>query len=128
MAYVRGNLAVRPERQQQRTPKYRQTKKTVTRKAALPTREKLLYLFTVLLCAAVAFFIISRYAHIYNANLQVQEMKRATVDLNNEASVLRVEIEKLSEWKRIEQFAKENGLVTPEQPLEIEVYKQVGNE
>ncbi|WP_268624506.1 cell division protein FtsL [Paenibacillus alvei] len=129
MAYVRGNLAMRPEKQTQQKPRYRQTKKKVTRKSTLPTREKLLYLGTIGFCAGVALFIISGYANIYNMNLKVQETKRATVALTNEVSELTVEKEKLSDWNRIEREAKKNGLRFPETLSEIEVYKQqVGND
>ncbi|MCY7487025.1 cell division protein FtsL [Paenibacillus alvei] len=129
MAYVRGNLAMRPERQTQQKPRYRQTKKKVTRKSTLPTREKLLYLGTIIFCAAIALFLISGYANIYNLNLKVQETKRATVVLTNEVSELTVEKEKLSDWKRIEGEARKNGLRFPETRAEIEVYKQqVGND
>ncbi|RJG26086.1 cell division protein FtsL [Paenibacillus thiaminolyticus] len=124
MAYTRGNLAVRPERQQQPRPKVHQTTKTVVRKNTLPTREKLLYLLTILLCTAVALVLIGRYAQIYDMNRQIQNLKRETVSLQDQTSVLRVEVEKLSDWKRVEEIARKNGLVFPETPLEIQVYKQ----
>lgn len=123
MAYVRGNLAMRPEKQSQQ-PRYRRTKKKVTRKSTLPTQEKLLYVGTIGLCSAIALFLISGYADIYNMNLKVQDTKHATTILHNEASELTVERETLSDWKRIQGEAEKMGLKFPQTPSAIEVYKQ----
>lgn len=126
--YVRGNLAMRSEHQSQQQPRYVQIEKKIIKRSALSVREKLLYLGTIFFCFALALFLISRHAYIYNTNLKVQEMKRKTAALHNEVSKLKVEREKLSNWQRIEKEAKQNGLIFPETPAEIEVYKQqIGN-
>ena len=54
MAYTRGNLAVKEKRKQSYSPeRYRETTKVVTRRTSIPAREKLLYLFTIILAVAV---------------------------------------------------------------------------
>ncbi|UHA74131.1 cell division protein FtsL [Paenibacillus sp. 481] len=129
MAYNRGNLAVKkPEKRRRQQTQFRETTKKLTRKAALPMREKMLYLFTVVVCSAVAMFLIGRYAEIYELNRNIEAMKRDTEDLKKQASVLHVEKERLSDWDRIGSVASENGLTRPTTPEQINVYKEkVGN-
>ncbi|MFD0616366.1 MULTISPECIES: cell division protein FtsL [Paenibacillus] len=96
MAYVRGNLALK-EKKIQRTPdRYRETTKVVSRKGLLSTQEKLLYLFTIVVCSLVAGVIIWRYAQIYDLNMQMQKMSREVQVMKKEIAVLKTEKEKLS--------------------------------
>lgn len=124
MAYVRGNLAVQPKRRPQVEERYRETTKTVVRKAQISGREKLLYLMTVFFCVAVAVFLISRYADIYSQNREVQQIIGKTQTLTKEITVAEAERQALLDWKAIEKIALENGLVWPEQANDIKVQKQ----
>ncbi|NMM51466.1 cell division protein FtsL [Paenibacillus aquistagni] len=123
MAYVRGNLAVRPERRPEEPARYKESKKKVVKKATLSTREKLLYLMTIVVCSLVALLLISRFAEIYTFNRDMEAMKNETAKLESESQVLKVEIEKLSDWNRIEAFAKSKGLVYLDEPAEMSVRK-----
>lgn len=124
MAYVRGNLAVQPKRRPQVEERYRETTKTVVRKAQISGREKLLYLMTVFFCVAVAVFLISRYADIYSQNREVQKIIGTTQTLTKEISVAEAERQALLDWSAIEKIALENGLVWPEEANDIRVQKQ----
>ncbi|MBW5444836.1 cell division initiation protein [Cohnella sp. CFH 77786] len=110
MAYY-GNLALRPERKPQQTPPpARQTEKIVRRRQ-LPVGEKLLYLFTVAVCAVVAGLIIYRYAEIYQMNRQIQDMNRTYEQTVGQMKELQREVERLSEPKRIIDEARKLGYV-----------------
>ncbi|MBD8496758.1 cell division protein FtsL [Paenibacillus arenosi] len=121
MAYVRGNLAVKPKykppvRQRERQP---HKKQQAPRKSTLSAKEKLLYLFTIVFCVLIASVLIYRYAIIYETNKNVQTLKRQTEALHAESNVLKVEREKKSDWARIEQFAKDKGLKMSDKPNDI---------
>ncbi|CAH0119563.1 MULTISPECIES: cell division protein FtsL [unclassified Paenibacillus] len=111
MAYVRGNLALQ-EKKINRTPeRYRETTKVVKRKVALPMQEKLLYLFTIVICVFVAGVIIWRYAQIYDLNTQMQQMNREIQTMQQEIAVLKIEKEKLESPERIREEAEKLGLI-----------------
>lgn len=124
MAYVRGNLAVQPKRQPQVDERYRETTKTVVRKAQLPGREKLLYLLTVVLCVAVAVVLIGRYANIYSQNQEVQQIIGTTQTVNKEIAVAEAQRQALLDWNLIEKIAIDHGLVWPDKVDDITVQKQ----
>ncbi|MCG7407804.1 cell division protein FtsL [Paenibacillus sp. ACRRX] len=129
MGYVRGNLAVRPERRPQVQERYKETTKKVVRKASLPMREKMLYLLTIVFYSAVAFMLIARYADIYTLNREIQSSKREVDKMATEMGVLKVKQQQLSDWDRIRQVAEANGLRLPDQPAEIHSFKvDSGNE
>lgn len=123
MAYVRGNLAVQPKRRPQVEERYRETTKTVVRKAQLSGREKLLYLMTVVLCVTVAVVLIARYADIYSQNREVQKIISTTQTLTKEISVAEAQRQALLDWSAIEKIALEHGLVWPEKVDDIKVQK-----
>jgi len=128
MGYVRDNLAVHSQKQRAKQPQFGHTNKKVTRKFTLPTREKLLYLGTILFCSALALFIMSGYTDIYHLNLQVQTTKRDTTALQQKVSKLMIQQELLSDWKQIEQIAKQHGLKFTGSLTEINIYKSQGND
>lgn len=120
MANVRGNLALKEKRVQRPTDRYRETTKVVTRKAVLPMQEKLLYLFTIIICSLVAGVIIWRYAQIYDLNRQMQSMNREIQAMKQEMTVLKIEKEKLESPERIRGEAEKLGLIPADGP-EIDV-------
>lgn len=124
MAYVRGNLAVQPKRKPQIEERYRETTKTVVRKASLPGPEKLLYLLTIVFCVGVAMFLIGRYAEIYSMNRSIQQVIRDTEMMYKDTLVLEAKREEVSRWERIEAEALKNGLVWPDKLNDIKVEKQ----
>lgn len=106
--YIQGNLALgERNREQERVV---ERKKVVYRKKALPTQEKLLYLFTILVCVVVAGAIIWRYAQIYEVNTKIQQIEDQIKVLENENKQLKLEVFKLQDPKRMIDAAKELGL------------------
>jgi cell division protein FtsL len=111
-AYIHGNLAV----EQKTTPKVtvKETKKIVYRNKAIPVQEKLLYLFTVLVCVAVASLIVWRYAQIYEMNTRILKLENSIQMLQAENSVLKHKVESLSTPDRLRQEAQKLGMGPPE--------------
>jgi cell division protein FtsL len=105
MAYY-GNLALQPQRKPEQTPKGAQEREKVLRRRPLPIGEKLLYLFTLVVCAIVAGFIVYRYAEIYQMNREIQEINRQYEQKAEQLKELQREAERLSDPKRIIDEAK----------------------
>lgn len=86
MAQTRGNLAIREREQQQNSTshQYRQKTTVVTRRAELPLREKMLYLFSVAVAVALCSIIAWRYVHIYDLNHQIASVQSETGRINKD--------------------------------------------
>lgn len=110
-AYIHGNLAV--EERKGSKVKIRETRKIVYRKKAIPTQEKLLYLFTILMCVFVAGVIIWRYAQIYEVNTKIQQIEHEMRILQDENETLKLEVHKLQDPKRLIEKGKALGLAEP---------------
>lgn len=107
-AYIHGNLALEPK--ENRKPQIKETKKTVYRRRPIPVQEKLLYLFTVLICVVVAGVIIWRYAQIYEMNTRIQMIEKEVKTLQVENNKLKLEISKAQDPKRLQEMANQYGL------------------
>ena len=114
MAYVNGNLALQPKRKPQQETVVRETKKVVIKRKSLPVQEKLLYLFTILICVVVAGVIIFRYAQIYDMNLQITKLNSEYQSINVELEELKKQVEMLSDPERIRRIAESQGMVSGE--------------
>ncbi|RJE90777.1 cell division protein FtsL [Paenibacillus sp. 1011MAR3C5] len=112
MAYVNGNLALQPKRKPGQKEVIRETKKVVIKRKSLPVQEKLLYLFTVIICVVVAGIIISRYAHIYDMNLHIKQLNTENQTLNVEMAELKRQVEMLGDPERIRKLAESQGMVS----------------
>ncbi|GKU78359.1 cell division protein FtsL [Paenibacillus sp. L3-i20] len=112
MAYVNGNLALQPKRKPQQKQVIRETKRTLVKRKSLPVQEKLLYLFTVLICVVVAGIIIFRYAQIYDMNLQIKKMNAEYHAMNIEVEDLKKQVEMLGDPERIRKMAELQGMVS----------------
>ena len=113
MAYVNGNLALQPKRKENEQEEvYRETRKTVVKRKSLPVGEKLLYLFTVLLCVIVAAVVISRYTQIYDMNMNMKKLNTQYQTLNVEMAELKRQVEMLSDPERIRKMAEVQGMAT----------------
>ncbi|MBP1904369.1 cell division protein FtsL [Paenibacillus turicensis] len=87
MAYTRGNLAVKEKRKQSYSPeRYRETTKVVTRRTSIPAREKLLYLFTILLGVAVMVGLLIQNSTLYGIKRDMYNMKASITKMNVEIS------------------------------------------
>ncbi|MDQ0059396.1 cell division protein FtsL [Paenibacillus harenae] len=112
MAYVNGNLALQPKRKPEKQQAIRDTKRVVVKKKTIPMQEKLLYLFTILMCVVVAFVIISRYAQIYDMNLQIKQLNNEYQTMNVEMEELKKQVEMLNDPERIRKMAETQGMVS----------------
>ncbi len=112
MAYVNGNLALQPKRKPGQETVIRETKKVVVKRKSLPVQEKLLYLFTVLICVVVAGVIIFRYAQIYDMNLQITQLNKEYQTINVELEEMKKQVEMLNDPERIRKLAESQGMVS----------------
>ncbi|GIP57789.1 hypothetical protein QNH46_16165 [Paenibacillus woosongensis] len=99
MAYTRGNLAVKEKAHERgnQSQRYRETTKVVTRRAALPVREKLLYMFTIMFCVAVMGGLLWQNANLYNMKREMYNLNTDMQKLNAEMNELTIQKEKLEE-------------------------------
>ncbi|CAM4145210.1 cell division protein FtsL [Paenibacillus alkaliterrae] len=112
MAYVNGNLALQPKRKQDKQTVIKETKRVVVTRKSLPVQEKLLYLFTVVMCVLVAGVIIFRYAQIYDMNLDIKQLNNDYQQMNVEMEDLKKQVEMLSDPERIRRMAESQGMVS----------------
>ncbi|MEV5025033.1 cell division protein FtsL [Paenibacillus sp. LPE1-1-1.1] len=112
MAYVNGNLAMQPKRKQDQQPAIKETKRLVKTRKSIPVQEKLLYMFTVLMCVVVAGVIIFRYAQIYDMNLEIKKLNNNYQTMNIEMQDLKKQVEMLSDPERIRELAEKQGMVS----------------
>lgn len=101
-SYTQGNLALDQKRKVPAAKvKVKETTKVVYRNKTLPPQEKMLYLFTVLLCVIMAGVIIWRYAAIYQMNASILKMQGEIREIQAQNSALKQEVEKLQSPERI---------------------------
>lgn len=113
MAYVNGNLALQPKRKENEHEEvYRETKRVVVKRKSLPVGEKLLYLFTILLCVLVAGVIIFRYTQIYDMNMNMKKLNTQYQTLKVETEEMKRQVEMLSDPERIRKMAETQGMAT----------------
>ncbi|SFK90734.1 cell division protein FtsL [Paenibacillus sp. 1_12] len=113
-AYMHGSSATQPRPAQKEKVTVKETKRVVYRNRSLPVQEKLLYLFTVLVCVSVASLIIWRYAQIYEMNTKILKFETDIQMLQAENSVLKHKVEALSSPDRLRTEANKVGLGPPE--------------
>ncbi len=112
MAYVNGNLALQPKHKQNEQSEVVETKRVVVTRKSLPVQEKLLYLFTVLVCVVVAGVIISRYAQIYTMNVEIKQMNNSVKTVSVELEDMKKQVEMLSDPERIRKLAESQGMIS----------------
>ncbi|WP_364144448.1 cell division protein FtsL [Paenibacillus sp. LPE1-1-1.1] len=109
---MNGNLAMQPKRKQDQQPAIKETKRLVKTRKSIPVQEKLLYMFTVLMCVVVAGVIIFRYAQIYDMNLEIKKLNNNYQTMNIEMQDLKKQVEMLSDPERIRELAEKQGMVS----------------
>jgi cell division protein FtsL len=112
LAYVNGNLALQPKQKQEDQTEVVHTKRVVVTRRSLPVQEKLLYLFTVLVCVVVAGVIISRYAQIYTMNVEIKQLNSNLKTVSVELEDLKKQVETLGDPERIRKLAETQGMVS----------------
>ncbi|WP_166243818.1 cell division protein FtsL [Paenibacillus turpanensis] len=111
-AYVRGSVAL-AETEVQQQSKTKEVRKIAYRRKSLPTQEKLLYLFTIVICCVVAGVIIWRYAQIYEMGVRMQQIERDIKRLEVENNELKLMVDKLQSPERLIDAGKQLGLLQP---------------
>ena len=106
--YYEGNLAVSHKKKPQAA--YAEKKRVVRRKRPIPTQEKLLYLFTIIVCVIMAGLVLFRYAQVYEVNARLQQMDQQIQQLESENSTLELQVNLLQDPKRLIDKAKQLGL------------------
>ncbi|MBW7473656.1 cell division protein FtsL [Paenibacillus oenotherae] len=120
MAYVNGNLALQPKKKTSPQQTFRETKKVVVKRKSLPVQEKLLYMFTILVCVLVASVIIFRYAQIYEINADVRKLTVEYEKMAIEMKELQIQVEKLKSPDRITEQARKTGMIDNDQdPIKV---------
>lgn len=112
-AYMHGNLALDDRNERRERVRTRETKKVVLRRHAIPAREKLLYLFTIILCVVVAGLIIFRYTQIYEVNTKIQHIEKEITRLEAENKSLMLSVRKLQEPSRLNEIGVQLGFAPP---------------
>jgi len=80
----------------------------------LPAGEKLLYLFSVVVCVALAALVISQYAEVTELNVEIQKVEEETKRIQEINRQLEAEKNMLSSGERIRRFAEMKGMVPAE--------------
>lgn len=107
---MHGNLATQQPQRPEKKVRIKETKKVVVRSKTLPVQEKLLYLFTVVVCVMVAGLIIWRYAQIYEMNQNILAMEQRIKQIEAQNVILKQQVDKLSDPLELEKQAKLLGL------------------
>lgn len=127
-AYMHGSLAIDDRRHEQSTTRVRETRKVVLQRHSVPAREKLLYLFTILICVIVAGLVIFRSAQIYEMNTKIQNIEKEIARLELENKALILSIRQLQEPNKLYEIGIQLGFNQPSkeaitqispQPVEI---------
>ncbi|QHW30384.1 cell division initiation protein [Paenibacillus rhizovicinus] len=121
MAYINGNLAMQPKRKPEQKPSYRETKKIVTKRKSIPMQEKLLYLFTILVCVVVAGVIIFRYAQIYQMEQQISTLTAKQARLEEQIADLTSQREVANDPATIKKKAEELDMVMGDEKNKVTV-------
>jgi len=108
-AYIHGNLAVEERQSPRERVKIKETRKVVYRASKVSVQEKLLYLFTIVLCVIVAGAVAWRYAQIYEMNTKIQSIEKKIHKLEAENSSLKEMISKHSDPKKLREDLTQHG-------------------
>lgn len=102
-----GNLATVPKPR----PGTKRVTRKIIRKKALPVKEKLLYLGTVIIFVCLTSFVLVQQAELARINYEIQQIEKETLDIQSQISTLEAEEKKLLNPERIKRMARENGLI-----------------
>lgn len=89
-------------------------KRRLLQTRGLPASEKLLYLFSVVVCVTLAALVISQYAKVTELNMEIQKVEEEAKWLQEINRQLEAEKNMLSSGERIRRFAEMRGMVPAE--------------
>lgn len=110
---MHGSLAVEEHYEPRKTVKIKKTRKVVVRKHQVPAREKLFYLFAIMICVVIAGTIILRHAQIYEVNTKIQHIEKEIERLEMQNKALVLDVRKLQEPSKLYEIGVELGFVQP---------------
>ena len=116
--YMYGSSAVQEKVKLKQPIRIRETKRKVYRNRSIPTQEKLLYLFTVVLCVIVAGTIIWRYSQIYEMNTKIHNIEISIKQIQAENDSLKLKLNKANHPDKLKMDAVTSGL-KPTDPDQI---------
>ncbi|WP_199618976.1 septum formation initiator family protein [Paenibacillus alkalitolerans] len=115
-AYINGSLALDERRRESAAEKTKKAvRKKVQRAKSIPTPEKLLYLFAVIMFCAVAGIVVWRYAMIFEMNTRIVQIESEIRQLEKENTALKNEVAKLQDPQRLIETGIEMGLTLPDE-------------
>jgi cell division protein FtsL len=116
-AYIHGTLALDERRKGASAAAVRTkaVRKNVHRGKAIPTPEKLLYLFAIITFCTVAGIIVWRYAMIFEMNTRIVQMETQIKQLEKDNTALKNEIAKLQDPQRLIDAGIQLGLKLPDE-------------
>ncbi|SHE62286.1 cell division protein FtsL [Seinonella peptonophila] len=104
-----GNAALAYSVEKQNQKKLKAGSKKAPR-IALPVGEKLLYLFSIVVCVLLASVVLAKYAEVTALNVSIQEIS-TEVEKTKEVNLqLESEKKRLGSMERVRKFAEEQGL------------------
>lgn len=113
-AYIHGNLAV-----QEKNKRNPYVMKKTTKKAAIPSSEKLLYLFTILIFVVVSGILLSRVSESYENSYKIQEVQSQIESIKEDLTLYQLEIDRLRAPERIIGIATERGMIQSGSPVHV---------
>ncbi|MWC27449.1 septum formation initiator family protein [Paenibacillus sp. MMS18-CY102] len=114
MPYTNGNLALQPKRKhEQQKQVVRETTRTVVTKRTLPMGEKLRYLLTIVGVVLVLFFIVFRYADVYQIKYDTKKMADEQSKLATDIQELQQQVETLKSPDNFKKQAEKLGYSFP---------------
>ncbi|MFC4076539.1 cell division protein FtsL [Salinithrix halophila] len=112
MREYRGNTSVAYQLESQ--PKVAAQRESRPLRRGLPAGEKILYLFSVIICVALASLVLSRYAAVAELNVKLQKVEQETVQLQDTNQQLESEQKELKSGERIRRYAEDKGMILAE--------------
>lgn len=109
MKKYRGNVAMAISTERRQSDGLSNRPRTV-QTHGLTTGEKLLYLLSVVVCVALASFILSKYAELTVLNFSIQQMDRQIQELQETNQQLEIQKKQLSSDERIREYAVQKGM------------------
>lgn len=110
MSEQRGNVAVAMKPMEQDNPHASPKRRIRPLFKGLTAKEKVLYLFSVIVCVGLAIGVIAQYAEVTELSVSIQNAENEIRQVKEVNLQLETEKKRLGSVERIRQFAKENGL------------------
>lgn len=110
MREQRGNVAVARKRVEETHLQESPKKRIRPLIKGLSTGEKVLYLSSILVCAALAIAVVSQYAEVTELSVSIQKTENEIKRVKEVNLQLETEKKRLGSVDRIHRFAIENGL------------------